>query len=294
MKLSNLFLVILLVTVALTGCVGQPSETDPDSDGGAGVDTGGEAPTSSSSPSAKESAEPEEDTSASTDASENGGTVVVTSVTDGDTFDIQYPDGRDDTVRLLGVDTPEVYSKVSPGEFGGANAACLDNWADRATSFVESNVEGQNVRIEFDENEGQRGYYDRLLTYTYVEETHLNHRLVRQGYGRVYTESDFAKKDEFLEAQQEARDQNRGLWGCSTDPSASTGTGDASGEGDRDCDDFETQAEAQEFHETYTGHRLDGDGDGIACEALPWKVYTQRTVFLSSPLLYDVSQHPPR
>lgn len=269
MKLRNLLLVILVVAVALTGCVGQPSETEPDSDGGMDVDTRGEAPTSSSSSSTEEPTEPEDDTSTSSGTSENDETVVVTSVTDGDTFDIQYPDGRDDTVRLLGVDTPEVYSEVSPSEFGGANAACLDNWADRATAFVESSIEGENVRIEFDENEGRRGYYGRLLTYTYVNEAHLNHQLVRQGYGRVYTESDFAKKDEFLEAQQEARDKNRGLWGCSTEKPSSADTGDASGGVDRDCDDFETQAEAQRFHETHTGHRLDGDGDGIACESLP-------------------------
>lgn len=36
-----------------------------------------------------------------------------------------------------------------------------------------------------------------------------------------------------------------------------------------DCDDFETQEAAQEFHETHSGHGLDGDGDGIACESLP-------------------------
>jgi hypothetical protein len=36
-----------------------------------------------------------------------------------------------------------------------------------------------------------------------------------------------------------------------------------------DCGDFETQTEAQEFHETHTGHRLDGDDDGIAVSRFP-------------------------
>ncbi len=40
------------------------------------------------------------------------------------------------------------------------------------------------------------------------------------------------------------------------------------------CSDFETQEEAQRFFESLGGrgndvHRLDGDNDGIACEALP-------------------------
>lgn len=43
---------------------------------------------------------------------------------------------------------------------------------------------------------------------------------------------------------------------------------------DHDCGDFSTQAEAQAFYEAAGGpasdpHRLDGEGDGVACESLP-------------------------
>lgn len=43
---------------------------------------------------------------------------------------------------------------------------------------------------------------------------------------------------------------------------------------DRDCGDFSTQAEAQAFYEAAGGpvsdpHRLDSEGDGVACESLP-------------------------
>ena len=43
---------------------------------------------------------------------------------------------------------------------------------------------------------------------------------------------------------------------------------------DRDCGDFDTQREAQEFFKAAGGpttdrHRLDADNDGIACETLP-------------------------
>jgi len=40
----------------------------------------------------------------------------------------------------------------------------------------------------------------------------------------------------------------------------------------RDCGDFRTRAEAQRFferHQPGDPHRLDGDGDGEACESLP-------------------------
>jgi hypothetical protein len=41
---------------------------------------------------------------------------------------------------------------------------------------------------------------------------------------------------------------------------------------DKDCSDFSTQAEAQRFFDSQgpgDPHRLDGDGDGVACEGLP-------------------------
>ena len=263
MKNSYRLVVLLLVLmVAISGCVG-PNTTE-------GID---EVDTPEGQPST-EPTDSDSRTSSSSTSSTDGTGVVVTSVVDGDTFDVRFSDGATDTVRLVGVDTPEVYSEVSPEEFGGANAACLDNWADRASSFVERRVEGQNVRLEYDENEGRRGYYDRLLAYTYIDEVNLNYQLVRQGYGRVYTESDFIMKQRFLEAEREARDQNRGFWGCESTESSSEDGGEndrsyvEEGE-DMDCADFETQEEAQEFHESHSGHGLDGDGDGIACESLP-------------------------
>jgi len=146
-KRRNLHFVLLLVSVfvVLTGCVGQPSGTDTAPDAVDDVDAEREAPASSEEPKEREG-----DASASTDTSGGDGEVVVTYVIDGDTFETGYPDGTEDTVRLVGVDTPEVYSELSPKEFGGANAACLDDWTDRATSYVEKEAEGQNVRIEFE------------------------------------------------------------------------------------------------------------------------------------------------
>jgi Excalibur calcium-binding domain len=42
------------------------------------------------------------------------------------------------------------------------------------------------------------------------------------------------------------------------------------GVADKDCRDFATQSEAQDFMEQNEGdpHRLDGDNDGVACERL--------------------------
>lgn len=47
-------------------------------------------------------------------------------------------------------------------------------------------------------------------------------------------------------------------------------SGSSSYSGDYNCEDFSSQAAAQEVHEESGGaHGLDGDGDGAACESLP-------------------------
>jgi len=56
--------------------------------------------------------------------------------------------------------------------------------------------------------------------------------------------------------------------GSSRGSSASSSTQQ---QGDLDCSDFATQAQAQRVLESQPGdpHRLDGNGDGEACESLP-------------------------
>jgi micrococcal nuclease len=58
---------------------------------------------------------------------------------------------------------------------------CLRDWGDKASSFAESTLSGEEVRITFDENEGRRGYYDRLLAYVYVDDMFYNYELVEEG-----------------------------------------------------------------------------------------------------------------
>ena len=59
-----------------------------------------------------------------------------------------------------------------------------------------------------------------------------------------------------------------------TPTAAPTEPEDDSEDDDRNCSDFDTWQEAQDFYESAGGpasdpHRLDGDGDGVACESLP-------------------------
>jgi micrococcal nuclease len=125
---------------------------------------------------------------------------MVLRVTDGDTFHV-LRGGRDVTIRLIGIDTPEV------GWYGG-EAECYGAAAGR---FLRRRIEGERVRLEFDRE--RLDPYDRTLAYAHHEGKMLNVLLVRRGYARVtiYEPND-QYEGRLRRAQRAARDESAGLW----------------------------------------------------------------------------------
>jgi micrococcal nuclease len=148
----------------------------------------------------------------------SGGTVTVVEVVDGDTVEVEFADGRRDTARLLGVDTPEVHADNDPAEFDGvpdteAGADCLRRWGERASAFARERLLGATVTLRFDDNEPRRGGYDRLLVYVVEDGELFNRKLVDQGYARVY-DSEFTRRGTFYDLESTAQAEQRGLWTC--------------------------------------------------------------------------------
>lgn len=146
--------------------------------------------------------------------------VTVIEVVDGDTIDVVFADGSQDTVRMLGIDTPEVHADTNPTEFEGvpdteAGDACLRDAGTDATSALTDRIAGETVRIEFDPESDRRGGYDRLLTYVYHNGTNLNYWLVEDGYARVY-DTEFSKAEQFYAAEADAQAASLGVWNCTT------------------------------------------------------------------------------
>lgn len=149
--------------------------------------------------------------------------VSVTAVVDGDTIRIEYRNGTRDTVRLVGVDTPEVHAENEPAEFEGvpdtaAGEDCLRSAGINASNFAKDRLLGRTVGIATDPNLDRRGYYDRLLAYVVVDDRLFNYQLVASGRARVY-DSDFSRQASFTAAETSAREARRGLWRCA-DPDA--------------------------------------------------------------------------
>lgn len=215
---------------------------------------------------------------------------TVTRVVDGDTMEVRFADGEEDTVRLIGVDTPETrLGDVSPEEYEGipdtqAARDHLYNWGQQADQYATTGLEGREVRVVIDGEGDRRGSFGRLLAYIYVGEENFNLRLLEEGYARMY-DSSFSLRDDFDSAESEARTNNVGLWDFETKSTAtessesdSEDTGDSEidvppvpDDGDYDCSHFDTQEQAQYVLENTPDdpHRLDGDNDGVACESLP-------------------------
>ena len=102
-----------------------------------------------------------------------------------------------DTVRLIGVDTPE------RGEPLYAEAA----------EYARESLEGEQVTLELDIEEEDD--YGRLLAYVYRSDGSMfNVALVREGYAQVATFPPNSRYlDRFEAAQEEARRAERGIWG---------------------------------------------------------------------------------
>ena len=143
--------------------------------------------------------------------------VTVSRVIDGDTVEIRYANGTTETVRLLGVDTPETPpNTVSPTEFEGipdtdAGREHLVSWGGNATAFAERTLAGKQVRLVVDPESDRRGGYGRLLAYIYVDGENFNSLLLSGGYARLY-ESEFRLRESFAATEATAREERVGLW----------------------------------------------------------------------------------
>ncbi len=127
-------------------------------------------------------------------------TATVTRVVDGDTIDISPSVEGLSRVRLIGMDTPEVYRGTQP-------------YGPEASAFAKQELEGQEVGLELDVRKVDP--FGRLLAYVYLPDGEMfNETLLREGYAQVATYPPNVRHvDRFLEVQREARAANRGLWG---------------------------------------------------------------------------------
>jgi endonuclease YncB( thermonuclease family) len=130
------------------------------------------------------------------------GLYPVSRFIDGDTIVVSM-DGHDETLRLIGVDTPETHKPKTPVQCYGPQAA----------AFTKSFIGTSSVRLEADAMDSNRDKYGRLLRYVYLPDGRsVDAELIKQGYGFAYILFPFEKKAEFQQLEQQAKAAKAGLW----------------------------------------------------------------------------------
>lgn len=153
------------------------------------------------SPTPQQEASPTLATSSSTSS------LPVMRIVDGDTIVI-YRNNATETVRLIGVDTPELHHPTKP----------VQCFAREAATYVTSLLKDRSVRVVSDPTQNTHDKYGRTLAYVYRDDgLFINQTLIEEGYAYEYTyEVPYAYQKEFKAAQTYARENKKGLWSPDT------------------------------------------------------------------------------
>lgn len=134
-------------------------------------------------------------------ASLREGPYRVEKVSDGDTIAVRRGNSRE-LVRLIGVDAPEIEGPYRRAEKGGVESRIE----------LEKLLQGKQVILEFDAQQGLRDQHGRLLAFVYTGNVQVNREQISRGYALAYRKFKHAHREEFIRLENEARARKRGLW----------------------------------------------------------------------------------
>ncbi len=148
-----------------------------------------------------------------------GREAALTGVVDGDTVKVRL-DGVTESVRIIGIDTPESRRPGTP----------VECFAREATQAAEGLLpEGSNVWLELDPTQDTRDRYGRLLAHVWLADGRLfAETMIRDGYGIHYVYDGIPSRHaaRLAAAQADAERAEAGLWApdtCAGDPHTPAG-----------------------------------------------------------------------
>ncbi|MCK9271939.1 thermonuclease family protein [Candidatus Gracilibacteria bacterium] len=125
--------------------------------------------------------------------------IKVVRVIDGDTI-VVLLNGREERIRLIGVDTPET---VHPNKK-------IELFGKEASDFTKLSLEGREINLEFDFDRFDK--YGRILAYVRIDGVMFNKSIISMGYGRVYLRFPFKYAKEFEKIGDFAQKNKVGIW----------------------------------------------------------------------------------
>ena len=137
---------------------------------------------------------------------------------DGDTIWVDI-DGKEEKIRFVGINTPELARDEKPAEF----------MAEEAKNFTSNTLRDKEIYLEKDIID--RDKYDRMLRYIWlekpvanpakedIEEKTLNGILVKEGYAYSnYYKPDIKYQKHLDNIEKSAQDKGLGIWSDPTNP----------------------------------------------------------------------------
>ncbi len=110
-------------------------------------------------------------------------------------------DGKEEKVRLIGIDAPELAQKP---------------WGDKSKKYLESLLSSSGWKVRLDYDVEKTDQYGRLLAYMWTQDNrHVNLLMLENGYAALYTLPPNVKYvEEFRTTQTKAREKKIGIWGA--------------------------------------------------------------------------------
>ena len=137
-------------------------------------------------------------------ASSSGVYYPVVKVVDGDTITVLLG-SKKETLRLIGINTPETVDPRRPVECFGKEAS----------DYAKGRLMNTSVMLTNDPTQADRDRYGRLLRYVYLPDgSFINQEMIEKGYAYEYTYSTpYLYQTAFKQAQTQAQQLKKGLWG---------------------------------------------------------------------------------
>jgi endonuclease YncB( thermonuclease family) len=130
------------------------------------------------------------------------GLYSISHFVDGDTIAVDM-NGSVETIRMIGIDTPETHRPNTPVQCYGPEAA----------AYTERLIGTNKIRLQADPLDTNRDRYGRLLRYVYLPDGRLiESELISNGYAFAYKLFPFEKKAEFTALENQAKTDKKGLW----------------------------------------------------------------------------------
>jgi len=134
---------------------------------------------------------------------------TILKIIDGDTIKVFF-NNKEETIRLIGIDTPETHRPNTP----------IQCYGPEATQALTQKIQNQTIYLETDPSQDLRDKYNRLLAYVFLSNTtsntspeNINLWMIQEGYAHEYTYSKpYKYQSEFQTAELFAQQELKGLW----------------------------------------------------------------------------------